>query len=93
MLGNLYQNHYPMKKMITHTEVQMWNRIKHREAKRRRPVQKVQIVVEKNGELHHVCTYRAAARILGTSSNNLHFKLRESEYTGCYLNNCKVLVG
>lgn len=87
------KNYYPMKKRITHAEEQMWKRTHHREAKRRRPYKKIEMMIEKKGVFHRVCTYKAAARILGTSRENLYHKLRESEYTGCYLNKCHVLVG
>lgn len=93
MLGNPYQNRYPMKKMITYAEKQMWNRTQHREAKRRRPIQKGQMVIEKKGELHHVRSYKEAARILGTSAINIYLKLRNAEYSECYFSNCKVQVG
>ena len=93
MLGNPYQNRYPMKKMITHTEEQMWKRCKSRDAKRRRPVQKMRMIIEKKGVLHHVRSYKAAARILGISTVNIYLQLRNAEYSECYFNNCRVLVG
>ena len=80
-------------KIITHTELQMWKRGERRWAKNRRPVQKVRMTIEKNGELHHVCCYKAAARILGASTVSVYLQLRNGNNAECYLNNCKVLVG
>ena len=82
-----------MKKMITYAESQMWARCKSRWAKRRRSLQKVPMVIEKKGITHQVRSYKAAARILGTSAVNIYLQLRNAEYSECYFNNCKVQVG
>ena len=82
-----------MKKMITYAESQMWARCKSRWAKRRRPVQKMPMAIEKKGVLHHVRSYKAAARILNTSRHNLYLKLRNAEFSECYINQCYVQIG